>query len=83
VLLSEAFFHAMQGAYHFVLREQFLQQAYQFSVQQQPLPWSKRRWLALANLVWAIGSKWLQLTKLNEPNSHDNHLVYYARARAL
>ncbi|OQV06017.1 Fungal specific transcription factor domain-containing protein [Cladophialophora immunda] len=83
VLLSEAFFHAMQGAYHFVLREQFLQQAYQFSAQEKPFPWSQRHWLALANLVWAIGSKWLQLTKLHEPQSDDNHLIYYARARAL
>ena len=83
VLLSEAFFHAMQGAYHFVLREQFLQQAYQFTAKQQTPSWNRRRWLALANLVWAIGSKWLQITKLNEPTVAEDHLVYYARARAL
>ncbi len=84
VLLSEAFFHAMQGAYHFVLREQFLTQAFQFSVQEQgPLPWRKRRWMALANLVWAIGSKWLQITKLHDANFKEDHLIYYARARAL
>ncbi|EXJ60048.1 hypothetical protein A1O7_04197 [Cladophialophora yegresii CBS 114405] len=83
VLLSEAFFHAMQGAFHFVLREQFLQQAYQFSGTGQHPSWSKRHWLALANLVWAIGSKWLQITKLNEPDSDDDHLIFYARARAL
>ncbi|OCT47859.1 fungal specific transcription factor domain-containing protein [Cladophialophora carrionii] len=83
VLLSEAFFHAMQGTFHFVLREQFLQQAYQFSATGQNLSWSKRRWLALANLVWAIGSKWLQITKLDESSSNEDHLIYYARARAL
>ncbi|KAJ9611217.1 hypothetical protein H2200_004400 [Cladophialophora chaetospira] len=83
VLLSEAFFHAMQGAYHLVLREPFLQQAYQFSLQEAPMSWNKRHWLATANLVWAIGSKWLQITHLNQSNSNGDHLVYYARARAL
>ncbi|KIW69264.1 hypothetical protein, variant [Phialophora macrospora] len=83
LLLSEAFFHAMQGAFQFVLREQFLQQAYQFSATGPNPSWAKRHWLALANLVWAIGSKWLQITKLGEQESSDEHLIYYARARAL
>jgi hypothetical protein len=83
VLLSEAFFHAMQGAFQFVLREQFLQQAYQFSATGQNPSWTKRPWLALANLVWAIGSKWLQITKLSEQEPNDEHLIYFARARAL
>ncbi|KIY03019.1 uncharacterized protein Z520_01485 [Fonsecaea multimorphosa CBS 102226] len=83
VILSEAFFHSMQGAFHFVLREEFLQQAYSFSDKGAAPSWGKRRWLALANLVWAIGGKWLQITQLAEGDANGDHLIYYARARAL
>ncbi|OAP58456.1 hypothetical protein AYL99_07546 [Fonsecaea erecta] len=84
VILSEAFFHSMQGAFHFVLREEFLQRAYSFTGKGTTTSsWGKRRWLALANLVWAIGAKWLQITQLAEGDGDGDHLIYYARARAL
>ncbi|KIW28114.1 hypothetical protein, variant [Cladophialophora immunda] len=83
VILSEAFFHCMQGAFHFVLREEFLQRANSFSGKGTAPSWRNRRWLALANLVWAIGAKWLKITQLADGDSNGEHLTYFARARAL
>ncbi|EXJ94592.1 hypothetical protein A1O1_02988 [Capronia coronata CBS 617.96] len=82
VVLVEAYFHAMQGAFQFVLREPFLRELVDFPRHKMP-SWSERRWLAMANLVWAVGSLWLQITKLDPSDKPDGHLVYYARARAL
>ncbi|KAI1625564.1 hypothetical protein EDD37DRAFT_309214 [Exophiala viscosa] len=83
LILSEACFHALQGNFPFILREEFLQTMFSYP-RQRPMPsWGQRRWLALANLVWAVGAKWLQITKLEQPNARDTHLLYYARARAL
>ncbi|KAJ9493246.1 hypothetical protein H2202_011295, partial [Exophiala xenobiotica] len=83
-ILSEAYFHALQGVFGFITREQFLQDLAQFPAQGILLSWDQRRWLALANLVWAIGSKWSHVAKLDDQDLHaKSHLVYYARARAL
>jgi hypothetical protein len=83
LILTEAFFHAMGGAFCFVLREQFLQEMFSFSKWGATRGWNQRRWLAQANLMWAIDSKWLQITKLDDLANVENHLMYYARARAL
>ncbi|KAL2441617.1 Transcription regulator galc [Exophiala dermatitidis] len=83
VILTEAHFHAMQGTFQFVLREDFLQKLATFRLQASLPSWSERRWLAVANLVWAIGARWLEATKLDQSIQIENHLVYYARARAL
>jgi hypothetical protein len=83
VILSEAYFHALQGAFHFVGRDNFLSSLSSFPQQNSTLNWTQRRWLALANLVWAVGSKWLQISKLDHIYRADTHLVYYARARRL
>jgi hypothetical protein len=83
VILSEACFHAMQGAFHFILREQFLQDVYVLSATSKVPDWSQVRGLALANLVWAVGAKWLQNTQLGQEVEKEDHLIYYARARAL
>ncbi|KAJ4509196.1 hypothetical protein HRR78_006098 [Exophiala dermatitidis] len=84
LILTEAHFHAMQGTFQFVQREDFLQKLATFRRPSSSLPsWGERRWLAVANLVWAIGSRWLQATKLDQSIEIESHLVYYARARAL
>jgi hypothetical protein len=83
VILSEACFHAMQGAFHFVLREQFLREVYTFSAMGNVPNWGQVRGLGLANLMWAIGAKWLQITQIGVEIEKEDHLVYYARARAL
>lgn len=83
LILSEAYFHAMQGAFPFVIRDRFLQDMFALRQKARGLSWSDRRWLALANLVWAIGSKWLENTKMGDSDAFDSHQMYYARARAL
>ena len=51
---------------------------------QRSMPsWAERRWLALANLIWSTGSKWLEISQLVIPNFAEHHPVYYARARTL
>jgi hypothetical protein len=82
-LLSEAYFHAMQGAFPFVIRGPFLQKLFSYPRGISVPSWSQRSWLALANTVWAIGAKWLQITELDPQEAQETHLVYYARARAL
>ncbi|KAK7896904.1 hypothetical protein LTR67_004792 [Exophiala xenobiotica] len=82
-LLSEAYFHAMQGIFPFVIREPFLQKLFSYPRGTYVPSWSQRSWLALANIVWAIGAKWLQITELDPREAQETHLVYYARARAL
>jgi hypothetical protein len=82
-ILSEAYFHALQGIFNWIDREKFLLELSEYRNNKGPMTWDSRRWLALANLVWAIGSKWLSQAKLNDDAGFENHLVYYARARAL
>ncbi|ETN46047.1 uncharacterized protein HMPREF1541_00230 [Cyphellophora europaea CBS 101466] len=93
MVLTEAYFHSLQGAFHFVPREQFYQDLKNVydAVGERVVPtWGQRSCLALANVMWAVGAKWMQMTHLEQHTlssvHHDfseNHLVYYARARAL
>lgn len=82
-ILSEAFFHALHGIFDSFSREQFLTDLDGFLRSTHPLSWDQRRWLGVANLTWAIGSKWMNLSMLNDDPTIESHLVYYARARAL
>jgi hypothetical protein len=82
-ILFEAYFHALQGIFNCIDREKFLLELFEYRNNKGPMTWDSRRWLALANLAWAIGSKWLSQAKLNDDLGLENHLVYYARARAL
>jgi hypothetical protein len=82
-ILCEAFFHALHGIFDCFTREEFLLELKEFPRSSTALSWDQRRWLALTNLMWAIGSKWLHQASLNDDLGIENHLVYYARARAL
>ncbi|KAK5393965.1 hypothetical protein LTR21_010576 [Exophiala xenobiotica] len=82
-ILSEAFFHSIPNALHGISREKFLGDLLAFAQYHGSLSWDQRRWLALANLVWALGSRWLHRSMLADLPGLDNHLLYYARARAL
>ena len=93
-VLSEAYFHAVQGAFRFVEREQFfrdLENVFNNSAVRSALDWPLRRTLALANVMWAVGAKWLEITQIDrqpllqnaEGSLVENQLMYYARARAL
>jgi hypothetical protein len=65
VMMSEASFHALQGAFHFIRRESFLEILATFPQHASMLSWAQRRWPALAHIVWAVGSKWLLVSKLD------------------
>ncbi|KAI1608752.1 hypothetical protein EDD36DRAFT_447700 [Exophiala viscosa] len=83
-VLSEAFFHACQGIFNFVARDQFLDKVALAMKRPNRLCWEDRRWLALANLIWAIASKWLHMAKLADDDVNiESHLVFYSRARSL
>ena len=83
MLLSEAFFHAIHGAFYFVEREQFLNGLMTVLAAGSIPSWSQRPFLAVCNLVWATAARWLQMTGLGERVDAEDHLVYYARARSL
>ena len=38
---------------------------------------------ALTNVIWALGAKWLKDTEVDQYDFAEDHLTYYARARAL
>lgn len=79
--LSEAYFHAVQGGFLFIQREEFLHELTHLSIQASP--YHSRRFLASANMVWAIGSRFLEASGLQPDAVPEAHLTYYARARAL
>lgn len=85
LILTEAAFDAMSGVFGFLDREQFLQTLIHFPRSNTLPSWKERRWLAVANLVWAVGTRWSAMILPSLPTNIpvDNHLVYYARSRAL
>ncbi|KAK5469821.1 hypothetical protein LTR20_002332 [Exophiala xenobiotica] len=83
-VLSEAFFHASEPILNLIAKAQFLERSAEVVHGLNHVSWEQRRWLASANLMWAIGAKWLHMAKLKDEDlGIDDHLVYYARARAL
>ena len=82
-LLAEACFHSLQGAFMFNYRAEFLETLSQFPRNRPTLSWRERQWLATANIVFAIGARWLQYTSMDDITSLHNHIEFYARARAL
>ena len=83
LMLSEAYFHAVQGAFQFVERDWFLRELEELLKGTERPSWAQRRTLGLVNIVWAVGAKWLQITQLSGDTLAADHLTYYARARAL
>ena len=82
LFLYEAYFHALQGSFQFVTHGAFLQILNQVFTE-TPSTWAGRRAMGLANIIFAVGAKWLNDTKLDQLGFEDTHLTYYARARAL
>ena len=82
LFLYEAYFHALQGAFQFVTHGSFLRVLNQVSTETHST-WAGRRAMGLANIIWAVGAKWLSDTKLDQHEFEEIHLSYYARARAL
>ncbi|ETN44300.1 uncharacterized protein HMPREF1541_10480 [Cyphellophora europaea CBS 101466] len=93
-VLTEAYFESLQDTFQFVQRKTLIRdlaELYRTATSTHTVPWPKRRFLALLNMIWAVGAKWLQVTGLNRHSQNsdfvdeelDGHLIYYARARAL
>ena len=82
-LLAEACFHSLQGAFMFMYRAEFLETLSHFPSNRPVLTWRQRQWLASANIIFAIGARWLQYTHMDDLISHYNHIEFYARARSL
>jgi hypothetical protein len=82
-LLAEACFHSLQGAFMFIYRAEFLETLSHFPPHRPVLTWRQRQWLASANIIFAIGARWLQYTHMDDLTSDYNHIEFYARARSL
>jgi hypothetical protein len=93
-VLTEAYFSSVQGSFRFVERTEFLrdlQGVYETVTNRITPSWSQRRTLALANMMWAVGARWIGLCGLNDRQVPDHgkgllvedQLMYYARARSL
>ena len=94
LIMMEAHFHSMQVAFCFVQRDRFLSelnQLYRAVMSSAMLSTRQRHVLALANMVWALGSRWLEMTELDHRVASttagnlvsEGHQTYYARARVL
>ena len=83
LVLCEAYFHALQGAFQFVKRESFIRILNQLFIGPRHTTWTRRRIMGLANIIWAVGAKWLNDTNLDPNGIAERHTVYYARARGL
>ena len=92
-MLSDAYFRSLHGTFRFVDYENYLQdlrKLYEKTSVTIASLWHLRPFLALSNVMWATGARWLQLLNL-EPQVNslmgnlvlEGHLSYYARARAL
>jgi hypothetical protein len=83
LLLGEAFFHASLGCFPFVVRHSYISDIQRCRHSDFPSTLSDRGLLSLLNMIWAIASRWIQSSNLNTNIAIDDHLTYYARARAL
>ena len=80
LMLSESYFGSLHHCFPFIDKNEFLNKLKHIHEDKIAASWSERRWLSMANLIFALGSK-----HINMGNKADiaDHLVYYARARAL
>ncbi|KAI1607828.1 hypothetical protein EDD36DRAFT_118260 [Exophiala viscosa] len=80
--MAGVFFDTLYPTFPFVDKEQFLRKLLQLYHFQERHPLGERRhWLAMANVIFCLGSKWLMQGGANGSTGHEDHLMYYARAR--
>lgn len=87
--LAEAYFDTVHDSFPLVTKGVFMDVLIHQFHSHAPFSWARRRWLSTANIIFAIGAKWMYVTR---PRSADtqrpiigpgDHIVYYARARSL
>lgn len=83
-ILSEAYFLSARSGLLLIDKQDFYQTSSQcLSRRGSPFSRTENRWLLKANVVWALGAKWLQSIGFDQTGRLESHLVYYARSRAL
>lgn len=87
--LAESYFETVHGSFPLVDKDVFMDVLHTRFHSRPPLSWEGRRWLSMANIIFAVGAKWMYLTRprrvdMQGPNiGPGDHIVYYARARSL
>jgi hypothetical protein len=87
--LAEAYFETVHGSFPLVNKDSFMDVLITHFHNRPPLSWNGRRWLSTANIIFAVGAKWLYLTRPRRTDMQlptvgpSDHIVYYARARSL
>jgi hypothetical protein len=87
--LAEAYFETVHNSFPLVAKNTFMDVLISQFHSRPPLTWEGRRWLSVANIIFAVGAKWTYLTRPIKANSRGpnigpgDHIVYYARARSL
>ena len=87
--LAEAYFDTVHNSFPLVVKDSFMDILISQFHSQPPLSWEGRRWLSVANIIFAVGAKWMYLTRPRKPAVQGpsigpgDHIVYYARARSL
>jgi hypothetical protein len=88
-VLAESYFETVHGSFPLIDKDIFMDTLVRRFHSRPPLSWEGRRWLSVANIIFAIGAKWMYLTRpfraaSGVPNvGPGDHIVYYARARSL
>jgi hypothetical protein len=88
-VLAKSYFETVHGSFPLVAQEEFMHVLFSQFHSRPPLSWEGRRWLSMANIIFAVGAKRLYLTRprqadMQGPNvGSGDHIVYYARARSL
>ena len=78
--LSKAYFDTLHTCFPFIDKMNFLNTLTHFREGRTSVSWNERRWMSMANLIFAVGSKHLNM---GSRDAVPDHLIYYARARAL
>jgi hypothetical protein len=87
--LAEAYFETVHNSFPLVTKDAFMDVLVSQFHSRPPLSWEGRRWLSVANIIFAVGAKWTYLTRPRKADSlgpnigPGDHIVYYARARSL
>lgn len=79
-----SYFNSIHSAFPIVYKSGFMAVFNQFpSDSVSSLSSTDRRWLSQINIVFAIGAKFAYLTKAEHRGNEYDHLIFYARAKAL
>ncbi|KAI9738265.1 MAG: hypothetical protein M1834_008763 [Cirrosporium novae-zelandiae] len=82
VNLFSSYLETVQATFPVIGKIDFIRQFYRFIDRPSTEPGTK--WLAILNLIFAIGAKYLQVTtQLRDPEDKRGHQIYFKRARML